>query len=128
MSKWSLYVFDVLAIALVTFIGFLFHGAMDASVLPRFFLTFIPLTISWLLIAPWFGLFQREVTSNPKQLWRPALAVLFAAPLAALARAIILNTVVLPIFANVLIATSALGMVVWRGIYFLLNRKGREAR
>ena len=114
---------DTLAITLVTFIGFATHGETDLSFLPRMGATFFPLTIAWFLLAPWFGLFQQEITSHPKQLWRPALAMLFAAPLAALLRAIILNSAVIPIFAIILGATSALGMVVWRGLYILLNRK-----
>ncbi len=124
MSKKFLYASDAVAIALVTGIGFAFHGETDVSILPRFLVIFVPLTLAWFLLAPWFGLFQPEITSNPKQLWRPALAILFVAPLAALVRATILGSAVLPIFANILTATSALGMVVWRGIYLFLNRKG----
>ncbi|MGH9429260.1 MAG: hypothetical protein ACRD2L_23505, partial [Terriglobia bacterium] len=56
-------------------------------------------------------------------LWRPALAALFAAPLAAVLRGLMLNTPIIPIFAVVLGVTSTLGMVVWRALYFLLNRK-----
>lgn len=114
---------DTIAIALVTLIGFFTHGETDLSFLPRFLATYFPLTISWFLLAPWFGLFQPEFTSNPKQLWRPALAMLFAAPFAALLRAVVLNAAVIPIFAIVLGITSALGMILWRGIYFFLNRK-----
>ena len=66
---------------------------------------------------------QQEITSNPKQLWRPALAMLFAAPLAALIRAVILNSVVIPIFGIILAATSALGMILWRMIYYFLKCK-----
>ena len=124
MSNKFLYISDAIAIALVTFAGYVFHDSLEWSVLPRFFLVFIPLAVGWFLLAPWFGLFQPEITSNPKQLWRPALAILFVAPLAALVRATILGSAVLPIFANILTATSALGMVVWRGIYLFLNRKG----
>ncbi len=124
MSKTILYISDAVAIALVTLAGFAFHGETDLAILPRVLLVFVPLTVAWFLIAPLLGLYQPEITSNPKQLWRPALAMLFAAPLAALVRANILGSVVLPIFANVLTATSALGMVVWRGIYLFLNRKG----
>ncbi|MFN8426857.1 MAG: DUF3054 family protein [Anaerolineales bacterium] len=124
MSKKFLYFSDAVAIALVTLIGFVFHGETDVTILPRFLVIFIPLTLAWFLIAPLFGLYQSEITSNPKQLWRPALAMLFAAPLAALVRANILGSMVIPIFANVLTATSALGMVVWRGIYVFIARKG----
>ncbi len=123
MSKKTLFISDAVAIALVTFAGFAFHGETDASILPRFLLSFVPLTIAWFILAPLLGLYQPEIASNPKQLWRPALAMLFAAPLAALVRANILGSMVIPVFANVLTATSALGMVVWRGIYFLLIHK-----
>ena len=124
MSKKILYVSDAVAIALVTVAGFAFHGETDLAILPRVLLIFVPLTVAWFLIAPLFGLYQSEITSNPKQLWRPALAMLFAAPLAALVRANILGSMVIPVFANVLTATSALGMVVWRGIYIFIARKG----
>lgn len=124
MSKKILYVSDAVAIALVTVAGFAFHGETDLAILPRVLLIFVPLTVAWFILAPWFGLFQPEITSNPKQLWRPALVMLFAAPLAALVRAVILGSMVIPIFANVLTATSALGMVVWRGIYIFIARKG----
>jgi len=124
MSKKTLFISDAVAIALVTFAGFAFHGETDSSILPRFLLSYVPLTIAWFIIAPLLGLYQPEITSNPKQLWRPALAMIFAAPLAALVRANILGSMVIPIFANVLAATSALGIVVWRGLYLFLNRKG----
>lgn len=123
MSKKMLFISDAVAIALVTFAGFAFHGETDASILPRFLLSYVPLTVAWFIIAPLLGLYQPEITSNPKQLWRPALAMIFAAPLAALARANILGSMVIPVFANVLAATSALGMVVWRGIYLFMKTK-----
>jgi len=114
---------DILAILITTLIGFATHGEADLSLLPRMVAAFIPLTVAWFLLAPWFGLFQHEITSNPKQLWRPALAAVFVAPLAAVLRGLILNAPIIPIFAVVLSATSAFGMFVWRGLYFLLNRK-----
>ncbi|MBK9007608.1 MAG: DUF3054 domain-containing protein [Anaerolineae bacterium] len=123
MSKKMLFISDAVAIALVTFAGFAFHGETDASILPRFLLSYVPLTVAWFIIAPLLGLYQPEITSNPKQLWRPALAMIFAAPLAALSRANILGSMVIPVFANVLAATSALGMVVWRGIYLFMKTK-----
>ncbi len=114
---------DALAIAIVTFIGFATHGETDLSFLPRMLAAFLPVTLSWFLLAPWFGLFQSEITFNLKQLWRPVIAMLFAAPLAAVLRGLWLNAPIIPIFAVVLASTSAFGMLVWRGIYFLLRRK-----
>jgi hypothetical protein len=116
---------DVLAIALVTIIGFATHGEANLSFLPRMAALFLPLSISWFLLAPALGLFQREKISNPKELWRPALTALFSAPLAAVLRGFILNAPIIPIFAVILAGTSALGMVIWRALYFLLNRRAR---
>lgn len=123
MKRSALIVGDLLTLLITTLVGFATHGETDLSFLPRLAASYLPLSVSWLLLAPWFGLFRPEITSNPKQLWRPALALLFAAPLAALLRALILHSVVIPIFAIVLGATSALGIIIWRGIYFVLNHK-----
>lgn len=121
MNRFILILGDILAIALLTLIGFATHGETDLSFLPRMAALFFPLLISWFLLAPALGLFQDELTSIPKQLWRPALAALFAAPLAAVLRGFLLNAPIIPIFAAVLAATSALGMVVWRAMYYFLR-------
>jgi hypothetical protein len=84
---------------------------------------YFPLSISWFALSPALGLFQRETTFSPKQLWRPALTMIFAAPLAAVLRGFILNAPVIPIFAAVLALVSAFGMVLWRALYLLLIRK-----
>jgi hypothetical protein len=122
MSKRLLILGDILAIALITFIGFATHGEAGLAFLTRIAATYFPLSVSWFLLAPALGLFQQETTSNLKQLWRPVFAALFAAPLAAVLRGLILNAPIIPIFAVVLSATSALGMLLWRGLYFRFNR------
>jgi hypothetical protein len=114
---------DILAIALVTFIGFATHNEASVSFAPRMAAFFFPLGISWLLLAPALGLFQHAVTSDPKQLWRPVLTALFAAPFAAVLRGFLLNAPIIPVFAAVLAATAALGMVIWRALFYLWNRK-----
>jgi len=113
---------DTLTLIIVTLIGFATHGETSNSFFPHMVTTFIPLFIGWLLLAPWFGLFNIEIISNPKQLWRPALTMLFAGPLAVVLRGLILNAPIILIFAVVLSATSALGMMIWRTLYILLNR------
>ena len=118
MTGFALYEGDILALAVTTMIGFVTHGETDFSFLPRFLAIFVPLTAAWFLLAPWLGLFQQEITSNPKQLWRPAFAMLFAVPLAGVIRGMLLQTAVLPIFIIVLTATSALGMSIWRGMWW----------
>lgn len=114
---------DILAIAILTFIGFATHDEANLSFLPRMAAFFFPLCISWFLLAPSLGLFQRETTSSPKHLWRAALAAFFAAPLAAVLRGFILNAPIIPIFAAVLAGTSALGMFIWRLISYWFSRR-----
>lgn len=119
---------DILAIALITLIGFATHGEAGLSFLPRVAAAFFPLVVAWFLMAPWFGLFQDEIILNARQLWRPVLTALFAAPLAAVVRGFMLNAPIIPIFAVVLGATTAAGMVLWRGLYFLLNHWLQNSR
>ncbi len=117
-SKLLLIVGDTIALALITVIGFASHGETDISFVPRMATTFIPLLVGWFLLAPWFGLFDPAVASNPKQIWRPGLVMLFAAPLATSLRAAMLHSAVLPLFTLILGGSAALGMVVWRGVYY----------
>lgn len=104
-------------------IGFATHGETGLAFLPRMGAVFVPMVIAWFILAPWFGLFQPEITSDPKQLWRPALGMLFTTPLAATLRGFILNAPILPIFVLVLITTFAFGIVIWRGLYYFFNYK-----
>jgi hypothetical protein len=114
---------DLLALGVITLIGFATHGEMGLSYLPRMAAAFFPISAAWFILAPWFGLFRNEIVKNAHQLWRPALVLCFAGPLAALLRGIILASPVIPIFVVVLSLTSALGLIVWRFVYYLLNRQ-----
>ena len=123
MKKYILILGDIFAIALITFIGFASHGEAGMSFLPRMGAAFFPLIIAWFILAPALGLFQEQIIVNTKQLWRPVLGMIFAASFAAVLRGLILNAPVIPIFAVVLSATSALGILIWRGIYLFLKPK-----
>ena len=122
MKKYILILGDILAILIVTIIGFATHGETSLSFLPRMAAAFFPLLIGWFLLAPFLELFQQEYTSNTKQLWRPILAMIFTAPFAAVLRGLILNAPIIPIFVVVLAASATFGMLAWRGIYMFLNR------
>ncbi|HEY6074312.1 MAG TPA: DUF3054 domain-containing protein [Anaerolineales bacterium] len=113
---------DLLAIALVTLIGFATHGEAVAAFVPRMAVLYLPLALAWLVLAPSLNLFKREVISDPKQLWRAGLAMLFAAPAAVIVRGLLLNAPIVPIFGLVLSSVSALGMLVWRALVFFLSR------
>ena len=124
MKKTTLLILgDLLAIALVTVIGFATHGEAGLSFLPRMAAAFFPVLLAWFVLAPAFGLFRAKNVSEPKQLWRPVLAMVFAAPLAAVLRGLLLNAPIIPIFAVVLASTSAFGMLVWRAIYWAFARR-----
>src|SRR5512139_3774465 len=104
MKNYILILGDILAIALVTVIGFVTHRETDVSVLPRVAALFFPLLISWFFLAPSLGLFRTQMTADARQLWRPALAMAFAAPFAAVLRGLLLNAPIIPIFAVALSA------------------------
>ncbi len=128
MNKYILILGDLLAIVLVTVIGFATHGEVGAGlpspdVLARMAALFFPLVVTWFLLAPALGLFQTETTASPKQLWRPVWAGLFAGPLAVVLRGFILNAPILPIFAAILAGVFALGMVIWRAIWYWIARR-----
>jgi hypothetical protein len=124
MSQFSLILGDLLAIAILTVIGFASHGETDASYLPRMAATFIPMAVSWFLLAPALGLFEAERVRSTRQLWRPAWGAFFASQQAVILRGLWLNAPVLPLFGIILGATAALGMLIWRGIWiWLLGRK-----
>ena len=113
---------DVLALAVITLVGFANHNELLQFPVERIMATFLPLLAGWFLIAPWLGLFKDEITSNARQLWRPVLAMLLAAPLTGLLRAMMLNGVVIPLFVLVLGGSAALGMLVWRTLWWLFTR------
>jgi hypothetical protein len=114
---------DLLALAVTTLIGFVTHGETDLSLLPRFTAIYFPLSIFWFFFAHFLQLFQPEITFSLNQLWRVPLAMLFAVPLAVVARSVILQTEIVPVFMLALGGTSAIGMMIWRGIYFFANHK-----
>ena len=118
---------DVIVLALITVIGFASHGETGLSFLPRMLTTLIPLVVSWFLIAPWLGLFDAKITSETKQLWRPPLAMLLAAPMTSILRATLLNGVALPLFTLILGGSAALGVFVWRSVWSWINQH-RSAR
>ncbi|MBI5945765.1 MAG: DUF3054 domain-containing protein [Chloroflexi bacterium] len=122
-KKNTLIIGDVIAIAILTVIGFATHGEVGISFLQRMGTTFFPLLLGWFICAPWFGLFNEQVTSNSKMLWRIFPAMLFTAPLAVILRAALLNSSGIPLFALILGTTGALGMLVWRGGYLVIAKK-----
>jgi hypothetical protein len=118
---------DVLALAVVTLVGFGSHGEFSAAFLPRMAAAFLPLCAGWFLLAPHLGLFERAVKPAASGLWRPGFVMLFAGPLAVVLRGLLLGSPIMPSFGVVLSITSALALTIWRGIWLLLQRRAAQA-
>jgi hypothetical protein len=114
---------DILSLAVVTILGFVTHGEGGPEYLPRMAAAFLPLMVAWLILAPWFELFDLQKVFNLKMAGRMTLAVVFAAPLALVFRGLFLNAPIIPIFAVVFTLTSAFGLAVWRVIHILFIKK-----
>ena len=117
---------DMLALAIVTIVGFVTHGEGGLEYLPRLAAAFFPLVIAWLILAPWFELFDPQNSFNLKMLRRMVLAVVFATPLALVFRGFLLNAPIIPIFAVVFTVTSMFGLVAWRLIYFFFAQRNHK--
>jgi hypothetical protein len=109
---------DLVTLAIVTLVGFATHAELGA--VARMPTTFIPLVISWLLVAPFFGVFDLPRIQSWKSLWRPFYAMVVAGPLAAWMRGMWLGAPILPIFVVVLGGFAALGLLAWRIIFWFL--------
>ena len=114
---------DLVTLTLVTVIGFATHGEATSAGL-RMLTTWIPLTVAWFLIAPFFGVYESERAADYRQLWRPFWAMVVAGPMAGWLRSVMLglinhnglNTPILPIFVVVLGGFAALAVLFWRAI------------
>ena len=114
---------DMLVLALVTLFGFARHGGLASSGV-RPLTTFIPLVVGWLLVAPFLGVFDPQRAANPRQLWRPFWAMVLAGPMAGWLRGVLLNEPIQPVFVFVLGGISALALLAWRSLYWLvISRK-----
>jgi hypothetical protein len=111
---------DFIVLALVTLLGFATHGEAGSAG-TRMLTTFVPLVVSWLMIAPFLGAYDPEQVKDVRQLWRPFYAMVLAGPMAGWMRGVLLgNAPVLPLFVVVLGGTSALALTAWRGLLWLI--------
>lgn len=118
---------DLVALGLVTLIGFATHGELT-RLGPRLLTTLIPLVAAWVLIAPWLGVFTLKYTQAPLELWRPVLAILLSAPMAGWLRGLMLGAPVIPVFVLALGVTAAFGLLIWRGLFLVSARWWGQTR
>jgi len=113
---------DVITLALVTVFGFASHDELGTAG-ARMLTTFIPLVAAWLLVAPHLRVFNIDVANDPRQLWRPFWAMVLAGPMAAWMRGAWLSSPILPLFVVILGGVSALALLAWRAIFWLINSR-----
>lgn len=116
---------DSLALALITLVGFATHGEAGTAG-ARMLTTFVPLLVSWLMIAPFLGAYDMQRVADLRQLWRPFYAMVLAGPFAGWLRGMLLgNAPILPLFVIVLGGFSALAILAWRVLYalFLIRKR-----
>lgn len=118
--QWAAILGDVLVIAAVTLAGFATHNTLGTAG-ARIFATFFPLLVAWVLLGAHVGVFDPERLQTPRQLWRPFWAMILAAPLFGLLRALTLGVdAVSATFIMVLGGIAALSMFAWRVVFVFL--------
>lgn len=119
LQRFVLIAGDIITLAIVTVIGFASHGTADTAG-SRMLTTFIPLVVAWFLIAPFLQVYDTQFSLDGRQLWRPLWAMILASPMAAWLRGLMLSSPILPIFVIILGGVSAVAILVWRGIFWLV--------
>ena len=126
LERATLITGDIITLAIVTVIGFASYGTAGIAG-SRMLTTFIPLVIAWFIFAPLLHSFDREVYLDIKQLWRPLWAMVLASPMVAWLRGVLLNSPILPLFVIILGGVSAVGILLWRGIFWLVASRLKRA-
>ena len=114
---------DLSACLILTLVGFASHSELGADFLTRMLINFVALSLAWFGAAWAAGLYELVRAADTRQLWRPLLAAVLTGSLAAVLRGLLLGTDVKPVFALVLSATTALGMLLWRGLWCWLAKR-----
>lgn len=116
---WILVTGDVIVLGVVTLFGFASHGELGSAGL-RLLTTFIPLLAGWFAAGPVLGAYRPEYALQVSELWRPAWAMILAAPLAAWLRSLWLGTAIVPVFVAVLGGVALTALLAWRLIFLVL--------
>jgi hypothetical protein len=103
---------DVAVLVVLTVAGFATHLTLDAF--GRMVVTGVTGLGAWAAVAPFLGVYDESVITNPKGIWRVAWAAVLSAPLATFLRGAVLARDVPPVFVLVVILTNGFGLVAWR--------------
>jgi hypothetical protein len=105
---------DVGVYLLATILGFLSHSGETESSFGRMAATFFPFLLSWIFIAPWLGAYDPVKMMDPNSVWHSALASLYAAPIGAFVRSLLLNSPTLPLFVIIMGGVTTGLIILWR--------------
>jgi hypothetical protein len=122
-TRWILVIGDAAMYAVATLLGFWNHGELGSSMGERFLATLVPFAVAWFVTAPWLGAYRRDRTGSLRELWRPALAAVLAAPLGGILRGLWLGGLVVPVFVLVMAGVTAVAVTVWRLIVVMAGRR-----
>jgi hypothetical protein len=124
---------DLLVLLIFTWVGRRSH-TLPLMDIRAFLMTAAPFMIGWFLIAPWFGLFNANVSQNWRKLApRLLLAWIIGGPLALILRALLLGRPIpagIPLsFAVAALTFSTLFMLAWRlgYIWWITHRSNRDS-
>lgn len=132
----TLAVGDALVFLIFAAIGRNSHGeASGLAAIPQIVLTAAPFAIGWFIVAPFIGVFRRELADQPKAMaMRTALAWLLAWPVGLLLRWFFVDRLKTPptsagdftAFATVTFLFNMVVLLVWRVPYALNNSVRRN--
>lgn len=119
---FTLLVGDAVVLVAGTLIGFATHGELASAGL-RMLTTLLPMSAAWFAAALPLQLFAPAVTAQGRELWRVWSACLFAAPLAAVLRALWLGSTVLPVFVVIMFLSFGTLFFGWRALFWYWQKK-----
>jgi hypothetical protein len=103
---------DAVVLVVLTVAGFATHMTLDAFW--RMIVTALGSLLAWYPIGVFMGVFREHNIMSPRELWRVALAWIYAAPLATFLRGLILGRDIPPAFVVVVILINGFGLIAWR--------------
>jgi len=122
-SAFFLWIGDAVVLAVFVLLGMGTHATLDGpSALARFAAFVVPLLAAWTLAAAGLGALQFLPPLRWRVIWGRTLAAwLIAAPLALLARALLLGAATVVVaFALVTLALGGGFLLLWRSLYVWL--------
>jgi len=115
---------DMLAFLAFAAIGRGSHGeATGLAAIPQVILTAAPFAIAWFIVAPFVGVYRRELLADPRKMAaRTLLGWVLSWPVAMALRGIFVDHAVPPwTFAVIALVVNAAFLLIWRWPYALNN-------